>query len=140
MMKIVKFITSSSSFLDSQHRRLVVYRGQRISSHELEQIKTSIGSLIAMTSFVSTTKQREVAKTYAGTGEGRPHYESVIFEIIINEDELDDRRLPFADINKVSYFGKEEDEVLLCMGTVLRIESVEAVGEVIHIRLHICQY
>ncbi|CAM4817556.1 unnamed protein product [Rotaria magnacalcarata] len=67
------------------------------------------------------------AEIWAGDGEDRPKLESVIFEIIIDESEFGDISVVFADITAESIF-EEEREVLLAMGTTLRIESVEPEG------------
>jgi tetratricopeptide (TPR) repeat protein len=105
---------------------------------ELEQLKNSVGDLIAMTSFVSTTKNREVAIQYAGYGEHSADHKPVIFETCIDESVVGDEQLPFADISHVSHF-KEEDEVLLCMSTVMRIDSVELIDQITWIRLRMCR-
>jgi tetratricopeptide (TPR) repeat protein len=119
---------------------LTVYRGQLIPSIELESLKNAEGGLIAMTSFVSTTRDHEVATIFAGNGAKPPNFEPVIFEIYIEQSDLEQERRPFADISEVSSKGKDEDEILLCMGTVMRIESVELSEEMSRIRLRTCPY
>ncbi|CAF1586586.1 unnamed protein product [Rotaria magnacalcarata] len=95
--------------------------------NEFKQLKDSVGHLMAINSFLSTTKYRNLAEIWAGDGEDRPKLESVIFEIIIDESEFGDISVVFADITAESIF-EEEREVLLAMGTTLRIESVEPEG------------
>ena len=120
------------------HHTYTVYRGQQMSASELDQLKKCVGGTIAMTSFVSTSKTPNVAEMFAGNGEGQTDMESVIFEIIISESEYDYERSPFADISHLS--SKEgEDEVLLCLGTVLQVESVEKKEPVTWVRLRMCQ-
>lgn len=80
-----------------------------------------------------------MAENFAGNGEHRPEFESVIFQIIIDESVLDFDRSPFADISAFSAI-REEDEVLLCVGTVLRVESVETREQVTRIRVRMCQH
>ena len=116
-----------------------LYRGQQISASELKQLKACVGGRIAMISFVSTTKDPAVAEMFAGYGEYRPEIESVIFEIIIDESVHDYERSPFADISTLSA-KEDEDEVLLCLGTVLRVESVETREQVSWIRIRMCQH
>jgi hypothetical protein len=109
-----------------------------MSTSELNELKKCVGGLIAMRSFVSTTKNPIVAEMFAGNGEERPNIESVIFEIIIDESDQIYERSPFADISAFS--SKEgEEEVLLCLGTMLRVESVETKEQVTWVRVHMCQ-
>ena len=109
-----------------------------MSASELSQLKACVGGMIAMTSFVSTTKQLSVAEVFAGNGEGQPEMESVIFEFIIDESVHDYERSPFADI---SAFSSEPDEEvgLLCPGTVLQVESVKMKGQVTWVCVRMCQ-
>ena len=92
-----------------------------------------------MTSFVSMTKNREVVMIFSGGGDARPKFESVIFEISINKSDLENEISPFADISHLSDMPHEE-EMLLCMGTVMRLESVETEERITYIRLRVCHY
>jgi tetratricopeptide (TPR) repeat protein len=116
-----------------------VYRSQLISLIELESLKSAEGGLIAVTSFLSTTRNHKVATMFAGDGEKPPNLELVLFEICIEQLDLEEERRPFADISEVSS-KQDEDEILLCMGTVMRIESVKIDEEITRIRLRICPY
>lgn len=62
-----------------------------------------------------------------------------IFEILIDEEELGNDYLPFGDISGMSNFGNDEGEVLLCMGTIMEIKSVDLIDGVVWIRLCMCQ-
>ena len=115
-----------------------VYRGQHMSASELKQLKACVGGTIAMTSFVSTTEYPDVAEMFAGNGEHRPDIESVIFEVIIDESDCYFERSPFANISEFSS-KKAEEEVLLCLGTVFCVESVETKEQVTWIRVRMCQ-
>ncbi|CAM4923798.1 unnamed protein product [Rotaria socialis] len=109
------------------HNTYRLYRGQHMTLNEFKQIKDNVGHLMAINSFLSTTKYRNLAEIWAGDGEDRPKLESVIFEIIIDESKFGDISIVFADITVESIF-EEEREVLLAMGTTLLIESVEPEG------------
>jgi tetratricopeptide (TPR) repeat protein len=106
-----------------------------MTSNELKQIKDNVGHLIAMNSFLSTSLDYDLAETWAGSGEGRPKFESVIFEIIIDECKFKNVPIIFANITSKSNF-EEEREVLLAMGTTLHIESVKLEGNIWKICLH----
>ena len=88
-----------------------------------------------MNSFLSTSLDYSLAETWAGNGEDRPKFESVIFEIIIDECKFENVPIIFANISSNSNFV-DEQEVLLAMGTILHIESVELEGNIWKIYLH----
>ena len=118
----------------------MLYRGQLISPNELENFRKSIGSMVSMTSFTSTTKDLKAAQQFSGAGERRPNLESVIFEIIFEKSEfVDQQPPPFADIHRVS-FSRDEREVLLGIGTLMRLESIRTNSCITYIRLHICPH
>jgi tetratricopeptide (TPR) repeat protein len=116
----------------------MVYRIQLISTIELESLKNAEGGFIATTSFFSTTKDSEVVHFFGGNGAKPPNQELVMFEICIEQSDLEERR-PFADISEVSS-KKDEDEILLCMGTVMHVESVELGEDMTRIRLRTCPH
>lgn len=119
---------------------LILYRGQLVNPNELESFRKSIGKMVSMTSFTSTTKDLGVAYQFSGAGGHRPHLESVIFEIIFRGSDFVDQLPPsLADISRVSS-TRDEKEVLLCIGTVMRLESIRTDSRVTYIRLHICPY
>lgn len=101
---------------------LTVYRGQRMHVNELKRIENSIGHLISINTFFSTTKYSYIAADFAGNGEDRhDDLESVIFEISID---LSIQKYPFANISKCSVMD-HEDEILFSVGCIFRIETVE---------------
>ena len=106
---------------NEQETRLIVYRDQRLLSVELQHLQKSIGHLICFTSITSTSTNVEIALQYAGHSEEQSMYQSVIYEIHIDLSELEGNVSPYADISDVSYIP-DEDEVLLCMETVMYIE------------------
>lgn len=119
---------------------MILYRGQLITPDELENFQKSVGKIISMTSFTSTTRNLNVARYFCGMGDQRPQLESVIFEIIFQKSEFTEQPpLPFADIHHVSV-NEYEDEILLCIGTVMRLESIRTDLCIIYIRLYICPY
>ncbi|CAF3816681.1 unnamed protein product [Rotaria sp. Silwood1] len=112
--------------------QLTVYRGQLITSAELEKMKRNVGSSISMNTFLSTSIDKAVADMYSGNGEQRPHLESVVFEI-----ELDSEIMiqPFAYIENKSNFT-DECEILLPFGTPFQIISAsEDDAHVWHVHL-----
>ena len=93
-----------------------VFRGQAIDNDELELMKSNVGKILSMNAFVSTSRHRSTALTFAGTLEQR-----VIFEIQI---EPQPQTKAFGDIGQVSY-AQDEGEVLIMMGALFRIGEVK---------------
>ena len=122
----------------TQRQIRTVYRGQHMSASELGQLRKCVGGLIAMTSFASASMSRHVAEIFAGNGEQRPQFESVMFEIILHQSEHQYKRSPFANVSEFSSKPYEE-EVLLCLGSTLRVESLVTQGPITSVRLHVCE-
>ena len=95
-----------------------VYRGQLMSSDELKQLKHSTGQLMAVNSFLSTSLDREVTRSFLQPVTG---LERVLFEI--DADPKLVRKKPFANIREFSFF-KEEEEILFMPGTIFRTTDV----------------
>ncbi len=96
-----------------------VYRGQMLSKPELKTLKQSVGKLISINSFLSTTLYREVANTYIGD---MPDFEKIIFKI--DFDPMIDGIKPFADITLISEYP-QEGEILFMLGSIFQIYSVD---------------
>ena len=98
-----------------------VYRGQLINADELELMKNNIGEFLSMNSFLSTSRNRATAMIFTQKPRRRDNMRAILFEI-----EVDPRlrTKAFADINQISYF-ENEDEVLVMLGALFRIEKVQ---------------
>ena len=70
---------------------------------------------------ISTSKEEDIAKRFC-FGRTKENHESVIFEIDI--DMTSKQSIAFADISHVSRY-EDEEEILLSVGSVFRIESVK---------------
>ncbi|CAF1422705.1 unnamed protein product [Rotaria magnacalcarata] len=112
-------------YLNLQQRsNLTVYRGELMSIKDIQRIRdTSLGSLISMNGFLSTTRTLNIALVYANkncdlVNDSRCH---VLFEI--NIDAVNSPVI-YADVSRISKF-QEEDEILFDMGTLFKIESID---------------
>ncbi|CAF1026329.1 unnamed protein product [Didymodactylos carnosus] len=118
---------------------MIVYRGQRLTHYEFLKLKNNIDKNMLMNTFLSTTRNRELAVIFAG--ESNCDYVAVIFEIHVYLNEYIDRYRdmteidldsiydsielkPFVNIENLSYF-KDEDEILFSMGTLFTINTIE---------------
>ncbi len=93
----------------------------------MNKLKNNIDGFISINTFFSTSHSSAVAFQFAGDGSRRPMFESVYFEIELH---LDISKVPFADVKTMSKFGSE-NELILCMGTVFCIETVEPLNKFI---------
>ena len=107
-------------FADYQGPTLILYRGQALSVENFSKLKKSRGGLLAFNNFLSTSRSRLVSLSFAEQSSQRDGMVGIFFVLTV------DPTFPsaiFADINKYSYFAKE-DEVLFSMHTVFRIEDI----------------
>ena len=105
-----------------RHDRMILYRGQQISTTDFENIRMNVGGLLSVSSFLSTTALVNVAEIFSGQPMGDPTVSCIVFEISV--DPATCGTLPFADISQYSYFGDGEKEYLFSMGAVFRIDEV----------------
>ncbi|CAF4372486.1 unnamed protein product, partial [Didymodactylos carnosus] len=118
------------SFADKS-KELICYRGQQITSNELERLKKDLGSLISMNGFLSTTTSFHVAKEFALKNISS-NTKPILFHIHI--DLTVPTSTPFANISQWSAF-KAEDEVLFSLGAVFRLDLIKQEGNLLHIHL-----
>jgi tetratricopeptide (TPR) repeat protein len=97
----------------------IVYRGQTISSIELQIIKENIGQLISLNSFISTSIEEQTATGFSLCGD--PSGERAFFHIQVNKTIVNPK--PFADISTHSQFA-DEKEVLFMAGSIFEIKTV----------------
>ncbi|CAF2096809.1 unnamed protein product [Rotaria magnacalcarata] len=102
--------------------RLRVYRSQVISSDELELLKQSLGQLISINSFFSTSTDYWKALSFLDLSDTSGDLERIVFEI--NADPKIVTTKPFADISKDSVFS-DEAEVLFMIGSIFRLKSIK---------------
>ncbi|CAF3416934.1 unnamed protein product [Rotaria socialis] len=132
-------------------KRVTVYRGQIMSSDEIKQFQKSVGSIISLNSFLSTSSKREVAQEFAVQSMESCSSSSgsvgVIFKIeadpSVTCDSKGDNRRPFAQIGGLSYYGGSEAEILFMVGSIFRLEDIsedKSVGDmkIWMIRITLC--
>jgi tetratricopeptide (TPR) repeat protein len=104
---------------------ITVYRGQHVKPQELHYLKENLHGLISMNTFVSTTNDTFLAFVFSGEGLERPLLESVVFQIKIDPSIFNDKDgEPFARLQASAI--KSENELLISMGAVFRIESINS--------------
>ena len=108
----------------SEAKIITYYRGQTLSSSEVERFKEHIGGLVSFNAFFSTSLSLDIALMFAGTSIEEDDFSlrSVLF--CIEVDSSIERTQPFANIDLYSV-NEDEDEVLFSVGSVFRVEKVE---------------
>jgi tetratricopeptide (TPR) repeat protein len=114
---------------------LRLYRGKKLRTTVLQQLKDNIGAFISMNGFLSTTYNLKIARDiFAGTEQNRPDYESVLFEFCINETTM---IRTYAEISEHSQYPSEE-EVLFSIGSVWRIDAIQLNDDLWTVKLSSC--
>ncbi|CAF0771597.1 unnamed protein product [Adineta ricciae] len=103
---------------------LTVYRGQHMNIRELVVLQQNVCQLISMNSFLSATKNKDLAKVFADTGDqtnDSSSIQSVLF--IMKISHMTEDTSPFAFIQPFSC-NPSEEEVLFSVGTIFEVKSV----------------
>jgi tetratricopeptide (TPR) repeat protein len=111
---------SATGLSETDECHFKVYHGQRISKNELNRLQKSIGGMLSFNSFLSTSKDRNVAVIFAGLS--TDDFIAVIFEINIDRNIRDTK--PYADIRQISFIS-EEEEILFMLGSAFRILKID---------------
>ncbi|CAF1053656.1 unnamed protein product [Adineta ricciae] len=98
-----------------------VYRGQVMSSDELEILRRSIGELISINSFFSTSLKREKASAFLPRSTVSGDLHCVLFDIHADPAVLVSK--PFAKIKELS-ISRYEEEVLFMTGCIFRLNKI----------------
>ncbi|CAF1258845.1 unnamed protein product [Rotaria sordida] len=118
--------------LPNEQNQWTFYRGQGVSSEELNKIKINIGKLISINTYFLTTTNFQTAVTYAKNGERNPFVESIVFEIIVNRSVAKSNK-PFAAISE----DNDQNEILFSPSTIFQNESIEQHDTVWHVKLRL---
>ena len=95
-----------------------VYRGQSVSQSEFKLITTSIDEYLSMNSFISTSRNRKIALSFARQGANNNDTYQILFEIEIDTHLA---MKPFADASTISDF--REYEIIINLGALFRIKK-----------------
>lgn len=116
-------IVSKSEEGKHQPKPSMVYRGQSMSTEQLEGLKKQTGGFVSFNNFLSTTLYEYIAEHFAGMNLRSENEIAVVFKIKIDQNV---KIFPFAEVVDVSDF-EQEKEILFSIGTVFRLESVSHV-------------
>ena len=106
------------------HEQIRLYRGQFISNEELNILQQSIGNLISINSFFSTSIDPNVARLFfdpTNNENQNNKYQGVLFQI--DAGPYRNGMKPFAKIQSLSSIP-DENEVLMMLGSVFRLNKI----------------
>ncbi|CAF4084949.1 unnamed protein product [Rotaria sordida] len=106
--------------LKQHHEQFVSYHGLNLSPPEIYHLKYNIGKNIATNGFLSTSRSKDIANTFAKKGTKCLGVETVILEIHVDTTKL---TTALVDIAEYSDYP-EEQEVLFDLGTSFTIDNV----------------
>ncbi|CAF3902064.1 unnamed protein product [Rotaria sp. Silwood1] len=113
-----------SEQFNEYQKEFIVYRGQGMTPEQFEKLKKSKGGLISFNNFLSTSKDNKIALQFAERALSNSMSVGILFIINVNSSVLS---TPFASINNISYFRKE-NEILFSMLTIFRIGNIKPSG------------
>ena len=113
----------------SQSSTITVYRGQSISSDQLEKLKRNVGGFLSFNNFLSTSMKKDVALNFLMGAEI-----GVLFEMEVNTTI---KKFPMVNIELISFLQKDESEqeILFAMGSVFRIIRIGKQKDIYHVYL-----
>ncbi|CAF3563628.1 unnamed protein product [Rotaria socialis] len=106
-----------------------LYRGVNMNIDEFKNIRNNEGGLFSISSFQSTSSNRNIAAVYAG--ESDREKVAVIFKIKIDSNEVINSSC--ACVEQYSYLGSGENEWLFSIGSGFRIEKVERIENIMQL-------
>ena len=120
--------------LSSQQKhsnKIHLYRGQVHYIEDLNKLAESLGKLVSMSPFFSTSVKRVVAEMFANVSQNMPGVCGVIYKILFDSNNTE---TACADVHHLSVFFDEE-EYLFSIRSLFRIDRVEFIDELWQIDL-----
>ena len=107
----------------SDETRLLLYRGAVLGKEEFEKLRESVGRTISTNGYLSTSRLRHQALTFAEHAINRTDVVGVMFEIVCDVQQLG-KSIVYADVAALSDFPAEQ-EVLFDLNASFRLDSIE---------------
>ncbi|CAF0869659.1 unnamed protein product [Adineta ricciae] len=105
--------------------KFIVYRGQGLSEADFNELMKTKDGLLSFNSFLSTSKDRDVALAFAESNSIDHNMIGVLFVI---EIDVTQATTPFACLRGISYFP-DEDELLFSMHSVFQINDIQRLNK-----------
>ena len=128
------FITDLCAQLTSEHQHsaassrrkdpiLRVYRGQNISTREMNYLVRNVGQFISFQNLLSTSLDREIARFFVDSSAPITADNTRILLQLDIDTQLKNTK-PYANVTDLSFYGDEE-EVLIMLGCIFRLDQLE---------------
>ncbi|CAF3752481.1 unnamed protein product [Rotaria socialis] len=136
MLKMTFFIQNLHHQLKLLHeqqasdfsQQFIVYRSQRFSQEDFQRLSNAKGGLMSFNNFLSTTKEKPVAKKFAKRVlHTNNKIVSVIFIMTIDPNKISPSTTPFALIGNDSAF-RQDNEILFTIHTVFHVDKIQEIG------------
>ena len=124
IVDLCKCLAEESELLHRFTSKINLYRGVKLPRTDRQRFCESIGHLISVNGYFSTSRNLNVSEVFADTGPNNTSndLDSVVFDIEVDLEKYPE--LILADITHLSKY-RDEEEVLFDVGTVFKIQSVE---------------
>ncbi|CAF1197158.1 unnamed protein product [Adineta ricciae] len=104
-------------------RPFVVYRGQNLPQTDFDKLMKTKGGLLSFNNFLSTSKKRDVALSFARHAVwANPNSSGIVFQMMIDPSILS---APYASLKNTSYYKDSEQEILFSTNTIFRIDDIK---------------
>ncbi|CAF4380153.1 unnamed protein product, partial [Didymodactylos carnosus] len=113
-------LSTNLAKIQIKQTNIQLYRGVKLENDEFNKIKSNIGKLIGTNGYLSTSRSRNLAMTFATKPTRRDNVTPVLFEITLNSQI---NLTVVADIASYSEFPLEQ-EVLFDLGAAFQIDAV----------------
>ncbi|CAF0815539.1 unnamed protein product [Rotaria sp. Silwood1] len=125
------FIGDLSENLQRQHKKILlseekilnIYRGAKLDKEEYIKLKENQGKLISTNGYLSTSRRKSLALSFAMKPSKRIDVIPVLFHIHCDITHID-KNIIFADIHEFSQYP-DEQEVLFDLNACFQIESID---------------
>ena len=128
---LCKSLLQEFQFIKEYEPRVTLYRGTRITIEECQRLKENEGHLVSMNGFLSTSLSKDVALSFMSSTTEQTN-QAVLFEIECDLSQV--QTIVLAQIAQLSAI-KSEDEVLIDIGAVFRIVSLELQENIILVKM-----
>ncbi|CAF3363361.1 unnamed protein product [Rotaria socialis] len=115
-------INQSADEIDNQ-TETIVYRGQGISEHDLDMLKTKKNGLLSFNNFLWTNTNRDTSLHFAYSARNNPDLIGVLFQMKINSS------IKSISLEKLSYDLNSESGILFSIYTLFRIDEIKQVDD-----------
>jgi tetratricopeptide (TPR) repeat protein len=104
----------------------ILYRGQGMLNNEFKNLQNSIGCLLSFKNFLSTSTDKDISLDFARIARENSDMTAILFRMKIDPSISS---IPFASLDKVSFYSDKEKEILISTHTIFRIRGIKKLEE-----------